>query len=188
VSTVEQALEQIFSGVAPLETEQVRLLDALGRVLAEPVVSRREIPPWPNSSMDGYAVRAADTRHGPVSLWIVAQLAAGTLTSTAIGPGQAARIFTGAPLPPGADAVIPQEDVRAEDGSVALGRAVQPGEFVRPQGEDVRAGECVLQPGHAIGAAEIGLLATLGYACVRVHRRPRVSPKRTVRGFAAGVI
>jgi molybdopterin molybdotransferase len=175
VLSVEQALEQILSRVAPLDTERVTLLEALGRVLAEPVASRRDIPPWPNSSMDGYAVRAADTHPAEVSLRVVTRVAAGTLASMVIGPGQAARIFTGAPLPPGADAVIPQEDVRVEDGSVVLGRAVQSGEFVRPLGEDVRAGECVLQPGHSIGAAEVGLLATLGYAHVRVHRRPRVA-------------
>jgi molybdopterin molybdotransferase len=175
VLSVEQALEQILSRVAPLDTERVSLLEALGRVLAEPVDSRRDIPPWPNSSMDGYAVRAEDTRPDEVSLRVVTRVAAGTLASTVIGPGQAARIFTGAPLPPGADAVIPQEDVRAEEGSVVLGRTVQPGEFVRPLGEDVRAGECVLQPGHPIGAAEVGLLATLGYAQVRVHRRPRAA-------------
>jgi molybdopterin molybdotransferase len=175
VLSVEEALHEILARVAPLETERVALMDALGRALAEPIVSRREIPPWPNSSMDGYAVRAADTRDGGVWLRVVTQVAAGTLASAPIAPGEAARIFTGAPLPPGTDAVIPQEDVRVEDGAVALGRAVRPGEFVRPLGEDVRAGECVLEPGHPIGAAEIGLLATLGYTRVRVRRRPRVA-------------
>jgi molybdopterin molybdotransferase len=175
VLSVEQALEKILGRVTPLETERVDLLDALGRVLAESVVSGREIPPWPNSSMDGYAVRAEDARASGVSLRVVAQVAAGTLASATIGPGEAARIFTGAPLPSGTDAVIPQEDVHAQEGTVVLGRAVRRGEFVRPLGEDVRAGASVLAPGHVIGAAEVGLLATLGYTGVRVHRRPRVA-------------
>jgi molybdopterin molybdotransferase len=171
---VEEALEQILSRVAPLGVEQVELMASLRRVLAEPVVSRRDIPPWSNSSMDGYAVRAEDTGPG-AALRVVAHIAAGAPPSVTIGPGEAARIFTGAPLPAGADSVIPQEDVQREGGTVVLGRAVTAADFVRPLGEDVRSGEVVLEPGVAIGSAEIGLLATLGYARVRVYRRPRVA-------------
>src|SRR5688500_13354959 len=117
--SVEEAREQILSRVRPLATERVDLLAALGRVLAESVRSTRVIPPWPNSSMDGYAVRAADTRAG-AALTVVGGIAAGTLPDRPVGPGEAMRIFTGAPLPGGADAVVPQEDVEAADRRVTL--------------------------------------------------------------------
>jgi molybdopterin molybdotransferase len=173
--TVEEALDQILARVERVEVERVDLLGALGRVLAEPIVSRREIPPWPNSSMDGYAVRSDDARAPQAMLRVATQIAAGMVPSRGIGPGEAARIFTGAPLPPGADAVVPQEDVIAEGERVRLGRAVTLGEYVRPAGEDVRVGDAVLEPGRTIGAAEIGMLATLGYPQLRVFRRPRVA-------------
>lgn len=173
--TVEEALEQILSRVRVLPGERVDVRAALGRVLAEPVVSPREIPPWPNSSMDGYAVRAADTEQTPRALAVVARIAAGEMPARRIGSGEAARIFTGAPLPDGTDSVIPQEDVEAGDGIIHVSRPVERGAFVRPRGEDVRAGDPVLEPGHPIGPAEIGLLATLGRSPVLVHRRPRVA-------------
>jgi molybdopterin molybdotransferase len=175
VLTVEQAREQILTRVAMLPAERVVLLDALGRVLAEPVVAAREIPPWPNSSMDGYAVRSTDTRAGAVRLAVVGRVTAGVMPDRPVGPGEAIRIFTGAPIPSGADAVIPQEEVAVEDSSIRLSRSVEPHAFVRPQGEDVRPGDPVLAPGQPIGPAEVGLLATLGWPQVRVHRRPRVA-------------
>jgi molybdopterin molybdotransferase len=175
VLTVEQALHEILSRTRVLEAESVDVTDALGRVLAEPVVSRREVPPWPNSSMDGYAIRAGDTRRDGARLRVVLQVAAGALPARAIGPGEAARIFTGAPLPEGADAVVPQEDVEVEGDSVRVAVAVSRDAFVRPRGEDVRAGDRVLEPGQRLGPAEIGLLATLGHSPVLVHRRPRVA-------------
>lgn len=171
--TVEEALEQMLSRVRPLETERVVLLDALGRALAETVVSRREIPPWRNSSMDGYAVGSGDT--GDVELVVVGKIAAGALPPRPIGRGEAMRIFTGAPLPDGADAVVPQEDVEANGDRIRIRQRVEPGAFVRPVGEDVRRGDVVLEPGRTIRSAEIGLLATLGYAQVTVVRRPRVA-------------
>ena len=172
--TVEEALEAILSRVSVLGTEHVDVLASLGRVLAEPIVSRREIPPWANSSMDGYAVRAEDTRAG-VALSVVGRVEAGALPSRAIGLGEAMRIFTGAPLPPGADAVVPQEDVEATNGRVTLKGAVARAAYVRAAGEDVRVGERVLEPGVTLSAAEVGLLATLGHAQVTVYRRPRVA-------------
>jgi len=172
--TVEEALEAILSRVSVLGTEHVDVLASLGRVLAEPIVSRREIPPWANSSMDGYAVRAEDTRAG-AALSVVGRVEAGALPSRAIGLGEAMRIFTGAPLPPGADAVIPQEDVEATNGRVTLKGAVARAAYVRAAGEDVRVGERVLEPGVTLSAAEVGLLATLGHAQVTVYRRPRVA-------------
>jgi molybdopterin molybdotransferase len=144
-------------------------------VLAEPVISRREIPPWPNSSMDGYALRADDARGAPVRLPVVGRVAAGSLPERPLGQGQAVRIFTGAPLPEGADAVVPQEDVRVEGEHIHLERPVAGGAYVRCRGEDVRVGDRVLEPGHVLGAAEVGMLATLGHSPVLVHRRPRVA-------------
>jgi molybdopterin molybdotransferase len=172
--TVEEALEAIVSRVSVLGTERVDVLGALGRVLAGPVVSRREIPPWPNSSMDGYAVRAEDTRPG-AGLAVVGSVEAGALPKRSVGRGEAMRIFTGAPLPDGADTVVPQEDVDAGAGRIALRGSSQRAAFVRPRGEDVRIGDRVLDPGTLLGAAEIGLLATLGHGQVCVHRRPRVA-------------
>lgn len=171
--TVEEALDQILSRVRPLETERADLFDALGRVLAEPIVSRREIPPWSNSSMDGYAVRAADS--GAVELTVVGRIPAGSMPARGVGPGETMRIFTGAPMPPGADAVVPQEDVVAADGHIRLSARVEAGAYVRLAGEDVRVGDRVLDTGQALGPAEIGLLATLGHTQVSVHRRPRVA-------------
>src|SRR2546426_9831834 len=173
--TVEEALQQILARAPVLESESVDVTRVLGRILAEPIVSGREIPPWANSSMDGYAVRASDTRGGPAQLRVVGRIAAGALPSRAVGAGEAVRIFTGAPLPDGADAIVPQEDVDARDGVIALRGTVAPGAFVRPAGEDVREGDLVLEPGRPIGAAEIGILATLGRTQVTVGRRPRVA-------------
>jgi molybdopterin molybdotransferase len=175
VLTVEQALEAILARARPLRTERVDVRLALGRVLAEAIVSRREIPPWPNSSMDGYALRAEDARAAPVTLPVSARIPAGALPEGPLARGTAVRIFTGAPLPEGADAVIPQEDVEADDGRVTISRAVERGAYVRPRGEDVRVGDLVLEPGRRLGAAEIGLLATLGHSPVLVHHRPRVA-------------
>src|SRR5437879_13091807 len=125
--------------------------------------------------MDGYAVRAGDTGRAPVELAVVGRVIAGTLPARPVRAGEARRIFTGAPLAEGADAVVPQEDVAADGERVTITGRVPPGAFVRPAGEDVRVGDVVVQPGGAIGAAEVGLLATLGYAQVRVFRRPRVA-------------
>jgi molybdopterin molybdotransferase len=171
--TVEEALEAILARVSTLGTERVDVVGAWGRVLAEPVVSRREIPPWPNSSMDGYAVRAEDTASG-AALAVVGRVEAGGLPSRAIGRGEAMRIFTGAPLPEGADTVVPQEDVDARDDRIALRGAFERAAYVRARGEDVRVGDRVLEPGTLLTAAEVGLLATLGHGQVRVYRRPRV--------------
>ena len=173
--TVEDALERILSRVERLGIERVDVMGALGRVLAEPIVSRATIPPWPNSSMDGYALRAQDTRGEPVELAVVGRIIAGAMPSRPLKAGESMRIFTGAPLPEGADAVVPQEDVAADGDRVTIRGRIAAGAYVRPAGEDVRAGDVVGEPGRTSGAAEVGLLATLGYSQVRVHRRPRVA-------------
>jgi molybdopterin molybdotransferase len=172
--SVEEALEQILAKVRPLPTERVDLMASLGRVLAQTVRSTRVIPPWPNSSMDGYAVRASDTHRG-AALTVVGRIVAGALPDRPIGTGEAMRIFTGAPLPGGADAVVPQEDVDVAEPRVRLRASAERGAYVRPAGEDVQVGDLVLEPGTVIGPAEIGLLATLGHSQVEVSRRPRVA-------------
>src|SRR2546428_4027448 len=157
--TVEEALEQPLSRIPPRGGERVELTGALGRVLAEPSVSRRELPPWPNSSMDGYAVRADDTRAGGVELVVVGRIIAGSLPAGTLRPGEAMRIFTGAPLPNGADAVVPQANVTADGERGTIPRPVQRGAFVRPAGEAVRAGGVVGQAGGAAPPAQGRLLA-----------------------------
>jgi len=176
--SVEEALERILARVGTLGEEQVPLTRALGRVLAHAVSSTLDLPPWPNSSMDGYALRSADatgaSTKSPARLEIAGRIAAGHVADKPLTAGQAFRIFTGGPLPDGADSVIPQEEVTTEGTTLLVARPVKAGEFVRPRGEDMRAGESVLERGRLIGPAELGLLAALGHAQVRVVRKPRV--------------
>jgi len=178
VISVEEALEQILSRIHPLGEERVGLVESLHRVLAERIVSPRDIPPWPNSSMDGYALRSADTQGAsgdrPARLRVAGRIAAGHIAERALRPGEAFRIFTGAPLPDGADGVVPQEDVSLAGDELVVPRPVAAGDSVRPRGEDIRAGDVVLEPGHLIGAADVGVLATLGRPQVSVARRPTV--------------
>src|SRR5262245_59214516 len=177
--TVEEARDRILSRVPVLACERVELRSALHRVLAELVVVPRDMPPWPNSSMDGYALRSEDTiaasRAAPTRLVLAGRVPAGALAERPLRAGEAFRIFTGAPLPEGADSVIPQEEVSADGESVGIVRPVRSGEFVRLRGEDVRAGELALSPGRALGPAEIGLLATVGRAQLNVVKRPQVA-------------
>jgi molybdopterin molybdotransferase len=184
--TVAEALEAVLAGITVLPAETVPLLDALGRVLAEPVSAHDSLPPFANSSMDGYALQANDsqsaTNDRPVELRVIGDIAAGAVADITISPGTAARIMTGAPLPPGADAVIPVEDtneawrdqVRPQLTSVQIRRAVQTGDYVRWPGEDVQAGQVVLEAGHLLRPQEIGVLASLGVSQVKVIMRPRV--------------
>jgi molybdopterin molybdotransferase len=177
VLSVEQALQYILATVRMLEPERAGLLEAAGRVLAEPVAADRDVPPLTNSAMDGYAVRGADVAEGraPVRLQVVGEAAAGHAPDTNVAPGQAVRIMTGAPIPAGADTVIRFEDTRPGVHWVEVFRPVRPGANVRQAGEDVRAGESVLQPGKVLRPQEIGMLAALGRTEVAVIRRPRVA-------------
>jgi molybdopterin molybdotransferase len=188
--SVEEALAKILSHVQPLEAESVPILDAQGRVLSEEIVSDIAIPPFDNSAMDGYAVCSADvaqaTPESPVRLAVVGSVAAGYVAAMRVEPGTAIRIMTGAPLPKGADAVVPYENTsdydRSKDERLAapadeievLG-AVQASDHVRSAGEDVYEGEQVMAPGRVVRAQEIGVLASLGRESVLVHRRPRVA-------------
>jgi len=153
--------------------EEVPTLEATNRVLARAQRSTMDVPPMDNSAMDGYAIRLSDLRQKS-SLIVKQRIMAGSVGKP-LEPGTAARIFTGAPIPPGADAVAPQEDVRREGGAVLVARPVLAGSFVRPRGEDIRAGERVLGPGALLGPAALGVLAALGRPLVRVHQRPRVA-------------
>jgi len=184
--SVDEALEYVLKHFEPLEPEEVEILDALDRVLAEYVYSDMDIPPFDNSAMDGYAVRAADTvgasSQAPVTLRVIANLAAGYTTDFVVEPGTAIRIMTGAPLPAGADAVVRFEDTseglpageRRSDRIEVFSQVVV-GENVRSAGEDIRKGELVLAEGTVLRPQEIGVLASLGRARVRVIRRPRVA-------------
>lgn len=175
---VEKARARILAAVAPLDAVPMPLLEALDHVLAEDVVSAVTVPPLANSSMDGYAVRAANTAgagpDAPVSLAVIGTVAAGYVYEGQVSPGQAVRIMTGAPLPPGADAVVRFEDTSGDAGRVAIQVAVEPGNYVRAAGQDIRAGETVVARGTLLRPAHIGVLASVSRAQVRVIRRPRV--------------
>jgi molybdopterin molybdotransferase len=188
--TVEQALTEILSHVRPLEAEAVPILDALGLVLAEEIVSDIQIPPFDNSAMDGYAVCHADvvdaSSESPVALEVVGSVAAGYVAGARVRRGTAVRIMTGAPLPPGADTVVPFEDTSDFDrpkeerlaspaATVEVRSAPRLRDHVRPAGEDIRKGELVLESGRVIRPQEIGVLASLGHETVAVHRRPKVA-------------
>jgi len=177
--TPREALDCVLAETPVLRSETVSLPEALGRVLAEPVDSTRVLPPADNSAMDGFAVRAADcagaTAEAPVVLPVAFEIPAGASTPPALPGGRAARILTGAPLPPGADAVVRQEDTQRRDGEVAVRVAPPPGEHVRRAGEDVEDGERVLEAGGRVGPAQLGMLASLGRGFVAVHQRPRVA-------------
>jgi molybdopterin molybdotransferase len=177
--SASEAQGAILEATAVLGPETAATRDALGRVLAEAVVSDRQLPPADNSAMDGYAVRSGDLAGAdlrrPVALRVAFEVAAGGQAALEVGPGQAARVFTGAPLPPGADAVVRQEDTEREGDLVRVGVEAPPGENVREAGEDVRCGERVLEPGEGLGPAQLGMLASLGRSVVSVHQRARVA-------------
>ncbi len=176
--SVEDALQRVLSMFHRLEAEKVPLRSALGRVLAEDVRSDLNIPPHSNTAMDGYAVQAKDTAGAstdhPIRLRVVADLAAGYVADVPVTSGTAIRIMTGAPMPEGADAVVPFEDTELEGSEVRILEEAREGANVRLAGEDVKAGDLVLQQGRLIRAADIGMLASLGRAEVLVTRRPRV--------------
>jgi molybdopterin molybdotransferase len=179
--SVEEALERILAEISPLTVTQVPLPESLGLVLAEDVIAQEDIPPFANSAMDGFALLSQDSqpRGGqPPRLRVTGGVAAGYVADHAVEPGTAMRIMTGAPVPPGADTVIQVELTRSDSPDsewVEIQQAVEPGNNIRPAGEDMRHGQTVLLRGTEIGPWEIGVLATLGWASVPVIRRPRVA-------------
>jgi molybdopterin molybdotransferase len=173
------AAVRILAEVRPQPALRIPLDDSLDSVLAEDVVSRLDIPAWTNSAMDGYAVRGEDVRGAtearPVSLRVVEQLPAGRFPEKVIGPGECARIFTGAPLPRGADSVIRQEDTDLGATTVLVLKDRDVGVNIRRVGEDIRKGATVLTAGTELGPAQLGVLASLAVAHPLVYRRPRVA-------------
>jgi molybdopterin molybdotransferase len=180
---VQEAQQTILDRIRTLGAERVPLLEARGRVAAEDVAAALDLPPWDNSAMDGYAVRASDVAPG-TTLPVALDLPAGAPSGQRLAEGAAARIMTGAPLPLGADAVVPVEETTGPEGEARyaeLGEAVRfdarpaPGDHVRRRGEDVRRGDAVLRAGGVASPARIALLATVGRSAVSVVRRPRVA-------------
>lgn len=175
---IERARELVLERAAPLPAERFALGDALGLVLAEEARAEEPVPGFDNSAMDGYAVRAADTRGAsaasPAALRLAGESRAGHPAQASVGAGEAIAISTGAELPAGADAVAMVEHTRRADGRVLVEAEVGEGRNVRRAGEDISAGETVLRPGTPIGPAELGVLASLGRAEVACHRRPRL--------------
>lgn len=179
VLSLEEAREKILHAIKPLDAERVLLHDAFERVLAEPVVAPVNLPPFDNSAMDGYAVRAEDVAHASatstVTLRIIGKVAAGESFAGEVQTGTCVRLFTGSVLPKGADAVVMQEDTKAyDDGTIAVFDKVTAWENVRFRGEDVKQAAAVLQPGERLSATRISLLAALGLDSVPVSRKPIV--------------
>jgi molybdopterin molybdotransferase len=185
--SVDQARERILSQFQTVATETVPLAGSSNRVLAQDIVAADDLPPFDNSSMDGFAVRAEDvsqaTLDSPRSLRVVADIPAGSHPTIALAPGEAARIMTGAPVPAGADAVIPVEDTSFNDrdagtpapDDVEVFKPSKSGWNIRPRGMDIRSGEVVLYKGRILKPQDLGLLAMLGVAQVVVYRKPRVA-------------
>jgi molybdopterin molybdotransferase len=177
--TVDQAHNIILQRVQPLGVEEVRIEDAAGRILAEPVRADIDLPPFDRARMDGYAVRSSDVSTAPVELRVLGEIAAGAEFSDAVGPGQAVKIFTGAPVPPGADAVQKVEVTSIRGEYVAIAEAVSKGQFITPRASEVAIGEIITDAGREIGPAEMSVLASFGYSRVKVGRRPRVAVMST---------
>ena len=177
--TVEEAQEIVLDSVSVSGTERVPLAESQDRVLAEDVAPRFDVPPHDNSSVDGYAVRAADTsgasEDAPCRLEVLEEIPAGTVPAAHVDPGKSSRIMTGAFLPGGADAVVMVENTRQNAEDVEILKAVEPGQNVRYRGEDVKQGQRVLFAGAEIGPGEIGLLAAFQRSQVAVRRRPAVA-------------
>ncbi|MEO3875299.1 gephyrin-like molybdotransferase Glp [Nonomuraea sp. B12E4] len=174
MKSVETHLAEILATIRPLAPLELELEQTLGTTLAEEVTSPVPLPPFDNSAMDGYAVRAADVAGAPVRLPVIDDVAAGSVELRAVGPGHAVRIMTGAPLPAGADAVVPVEWTDGGTASVLIDRPVEAGNAIRRAGEDVQAGEIVLKPGIVIGPAQLGIIAGVGRRRVWARPRPRV--------------
>lgn len=186
--SVEEALDRILPDFAPLPAEQIALESALDRILATDIIAEVSLPPFANSSMDGFAVRSGDIADAaadrPVQLMLVEDIPAGKVPQRRVEQGQAARIMTGAQMPDGADTVVPVEatdqqfrggDAGALPEMVTVFKSSRAGDYVRPVGEDIRAGEVVLRAGTQLSPAAIGMLAALGYPFVPVTGKPRVA-------------
>ncbi len=175
--TIEEARTQVLAAVRPLPATMVELSAALGRVRAADVDAAEDVPPFANSAVDGYAVRAADVAVTPVELRVVGELAAGAAPTVGVAAGEAIRIMTGAPIPDGADSIVMVEETeRLEAGQrVRIGRSVATGDAVRTVGDDIHAGEVVFRAGFVVGVPALGVLASVNRRQVEVVRPPRVA-------------
>ncbi len=174
--SVEEALARVLASAGtPLGEERVALEEAYGRVLARDLAALRTQPPFANSAMDGYGLRAADTLAAPATLKVIGEAAAGRAFAGAVGPGEAVRIFTGAPLPTGADAVVVQEDVRREGDRVTLAAPVPVGDNLRPEGLDFCDGEALILAGRRLSPRDVALAAAANHAELPVRRHARVA-------------
>ena len=175
--SIDEARAQILAAIRPLPATTIELSAALGRVLAADVDAAEDVPPFANSAVDGYAVRAVDVASTPVELDVVGELAAGAAPTVGIGAGQAIRIMTGAPIPDGADAIVMVEETeRLDDGNrVRVGRPVSSGDAVRTAGDDIVAGDVVFRAGFVVGVPALGVLASVNRRSINVVRPPRVA-------------
>jgi len=176
---VDEALNKLLSHIQPLGLEKVSLLDALGRVIGKDIVAPRDIPPYDNSGMDGYAVRYEDIRdaseRNPLRLEVIEDLRAGFFSEKIVQKGQAIRIMTGAPIPRGADAVVPVEETERGDNFVIILRSASKGRYIRRAGEDIKKGDLAISAGDVIRPSEIGMLASMGKSFISVYQRPSVA-------------
>lgn len=177
--SVHQALEIVLEQVQPLGVERVALDQALGRVLAEEVRADLDLPPFDRARMDGYALRSEDAAAVPATLRVIGEVAAGTEFTQPVKAGEAVKIFTGAPMPPGADAVQKVEVTEAFEERVIIKEPVRPGQFVTEKASEVARGQVISRPGRLIGPAEMAVLASFGYADPAVGLRPRVAVMST---------
>lgn len=175
VISIHEALDAVLGAVRPVSAEEVPLLQALGRAAAERIVSPEQVPTFANSAMDGFAVNGAELEAGRREFRIIVDIPAGSYVSSPIGPGEAARIMTGAPMPPGVDTVVQVEHTLVDNEVMTVETAPATGANVRRAGEDVDTGDVLFERGALLGAAEIGLLAAVGRERIRVARRPRVA-------------
>ncbi|MGQ0809647.1 MAG: molybdopterin molybdotransferase MoeA [Nitrospiraceae bacterium] len=180
LTPLHDAQKTVLDGATSLGMEKIPILDALDRVLGEDIVAERDNPPWDNSAMDGFAVRWDDIeqKHAitkPVSLQVIEDVPAGKMPSRTVGPGQAIRIMTGAPIPKGADTVIKVEETEHTPDTVRIFKPETRGANIRPQGEDVKKGDCIIAKGTAIRPGEAGMLAILAKSFVLVYQQPRVA-------------
>ncbi len=180
LTPIEEAQKIVLDSTPVLGLEKVPLLDTLGRVLGEDIIVERDNPPWDNSAMDGFAVRWDDIKREhaidkPVALSVIEDVPAGKMPTKTVGPGQAIRIMTGAPVPKGADTVLKVEDTEHTPDSVRVFKPEPKGSNIRPQGEDVKKGERIIAKGTPVRPGEAGMLAILAKSFVFVHQRPRVA-------------
>ncbi len=180
LTPLHEAQRIVLDAATSLGLEKISILDTLGRVLGEDIIAERHNPPWDNSAMDGFAVRAEDiqqehTISKPVTLTVIEDVPAGKMPTKSVGRGQAIRIMTGAPIPNGADTVLKVEDTEHTPDSVRVFKPEPRGSNIRPQGEDVKKGDCIIPKGTTIRSGEAGMLAILAKSFVLVYQRPRVA-------------